>query len=476
MPVAGNPLSQGDARATAHEYMPSFLAQRKELLKLEPWIRGEQDETAFIPPEHEIKPEYRDLATRSQTPWARLIVRTLNQTMFYEGIRRPKFEGNMKVWDTWRQNGWIARQTALHYEAIGLGLAFGVALPAIHPMTGKKTVLCEAYSGLDMMAVYQNTSDEYPMAAMHCQEAKVPGRYGLVNGWTVTLYDEVATYYLYCHGQGQGLKQWFYISHERHGSPGITPVQRFAPYLDLQNNARSEIRPLLPLLMRIDQDAFDRLIVQKWGAWKVRYITGLVRPNGMTEEDAKKQLVKFNIDSFLALESKDSKIGTLDATDLIGFIKAHEADLRDLSAVSQTPPHQMLGLSTNVGAEALAAVEAGLQRKGMETKNSLQESHLSFGRLCSYIEGNQSEAQEFNAELRWRDMESRSFAQIADSLQKLRIGTELPLEMLWEYLPNWSDDKTERAKMLMESGVVESLVSELARQDAAANPPDNASE
>jgi len=128
-------------------------------------------------------------------------------------------------------------------------------------------------------------------------------------------------------------------------------------------------------------------------------------------------------------------------------------------------------LSTNVGAEALAAVEAGLQRKGMETKSSLQESHLSFGRLCSYIEGNKSEAQEFNAELRWRDMESRSFAQIADSLQKLRIGTELPLEMLWEYLPNWSDDKTERAKMLMASGVVESLVSELARQDAAAAAP-----
>jgi hypothetical protein len=64
-------------------------------------------------------------------------------------------------------------------------------------------------------------------------------------------------------------------------------------------------------------------------------------------------------------------------------------------------------------------------------------------------------------QVRWRDTESRSFAQTAQALSVVATGLHVPVEMLWERLPGWTDADSARAKDLIESGAIDALLEEL---------------
>ena len=358
----------------------------------------------------------------------------------------------------------------LHRAAIGHGASYGVVLPGTDPLTGDKMALMRGKSSKRMAAFYDDEDDEWCLFALEgvYQPALQSND---ETGWYIRFYDETAVHYLWARGEGLDLADWEYISYEPHPFR-VPPVARCVNRIDTEGNTIGEIAPVIPLLQSIDQDKFDRLIVQRFGAWKVRYIAGMARPTD--QQQAAYQAMKLKIEDLLISTNKDTKFGTLDATDLKGFIEAHDADLRVLSAITQTPPHHLLGLSSNLQAEALAAAESGLQRKSGDFRTGAGEFHEQMARLVSIADGNLEEARMHNAQVRWRDTESRSMTQAADALFKLAEGLHVPVEMLWERIPGWTDSDTERAKSLIESGdsidqILQALaeINEQAENDAA---------
>jgi hypothetical protein len=122
----------------------------------------------------------------------------------------------------------------------------------------------------------------------------------------------------------------------------------------------------------------------------------------------------------------------------------------------------MLGLSSNLQAESLAAAEAGLQRKSREHRISWGESHEQLYRLDGQIKGDRAQAEAFEAESRWRDTESRSMEQAAMSLGMLATNLKVPVEMLWERIPGWSDGDVKRAMRLVKEGTgIDAMLGEL---------------
>lgn len=444
---------------------PSFLRQRAKSLELESWVGSTFEKPDVYRPKNvELDDEYEDLAERAVSPWGGLIVTSIVQTMFLEGIRRPKADENMEVWDIWLRNRWNRRQNALHRAAVTSGLAFGASVPGIDPMSGERTVMRKAFDSTQMAAFYNEPDDEWPRMALQADTYTLRDDNGFPTetGWNVVIWDENVRHFISCKGDGEKRGDWVYKTYEEHGSI-VPPVVMYAPRLDLKGLTVGEIEPLIPLFKRIDQDTFDRLIVQRFGAWKIRYIAGLAKPKGGTEAE-RAQAMKLLVQDLLIAENPQAKFGTLEETQLDGFIAARDADLRDLAALSQTPPHHLLGLSSNLQAEALAAAEAGLMRKSGEFRTGMGESHEQHFRLDAYLIGNREEAKAFNAQARWRDMESRSLAQAADALSKLHQGLDVPQEMLWERIPNWTDSDTERAKDLIETGAIDTLLAEIERQ------------
>lgn len=470
-------MAKGAVVEMAVNYFPAFLRSREQALTLEAWMNGDQyrhsdgldeDDRAYgrpFSPRRDTSAEYENLRGLSPNNFAGLLVTTLAQTASVEGLRRPGELGVLPVWQTFLRNRWESKQNAIHRGAIGQAVAYGVVLPGTDPLTGAPMAKMLGKSASTMDAFYDSDDDEWPVIAIEAHERYEDTGLGFAQmaGWTVRIYDSYVTHRLSCEGNGSEVKQWTYIDYEDHQIP-VPPVARCANRLDLDGRARGEIEPVLPLLRRIDQDTFDRLINQRFGAWQVRYIAGMAKPSNADQAAA--QALKLRVEDLLVSTSPDTKFGTLPSGSLEPQIKATDADLRLLSAISQTPPHHLLGLSSNLQAEALAAAEAGLQRKSFDFRTNAGEFHEQMARLVAMSEGDFQLAGAWDLQVRWRDTESRSMSQAADALGKLAVQLKVPLELLWERIPGWTDTDVERAKELVETGAIEELLAELATEGA----------
>lgn len=463
-------MKKGAVLDMAHAHWPSFMRSRTDAILLDKWERGEQYDITddatdrvkfhgrpYAPKQQEVTDEYEDLGTRTPTPWAGLVVTSLAQTAYVDGVRRSGEKGNMRVWDDWQTNRWDMKQLQVHRTAIGLSTAYGLVLPGKDPLTGATKAKMLARSPKRMAAFYDDDDDEWATFAL--EGSPQQDELGIHTHWAVRVYDEQVTHFVTCKGDGHDRKDWEYVSYEDHGFK-VPPVARCVNRIDLDGRATGEIEPVLPLLRRIDQDMFDRLIVQRFGAWKVRYIAGMAKPSN--EQQARLQALKLRVEDLLISGSDKTKFGTLDETPLEGFISVSDQDLRMLSAVSQIPPHHLLGLSANLQSEALAAAEAGLLRKSADFKMNAGEFHEQMFRLVATMNGYGDEARAVDMQVRWRDTESRSLVQAADALGKIAVQLKVPVEMLWEKLPGWTDGDSARAKELIESGdTIEKLLEEL---------------
>jgi Phage portal protein, SPP1 Gp6-like len=447
----------------AHQHFPSFLRQREKAQFLDKWHRGEQQDYLYKPEGADL--EYNELMLKSPTPWGGLIVKSVVQQAEFVGIRKPGSEENMRGWASWQRNRMDARQSALYTGSAAHGLAFVWAVAGTDPMTGERMSVMKLASAQDMAAFYDDDNDEWPRLAILATPIEV--NHGLAiqqEGWQVTIFEDTAMHYATCKGDGTQRDDWTYISWEDHGSK-VTPVVRYAPNVDIDGRTNSDLLGMIPLLARIDQTTFDRLIVQRFGAWKIRYIAGMVKPT--SSQEAAAQRLRLRVEDLLIAEDADTKFGTLDATDLAGFIAARDSDLRDASAISQTPPHHMLGLSSNLQAESLAAAEAGLQRKSRGHRTAWGESHEQLFRLDAHLRGDREEERAFQTEGRWRDTESRSLEQAAMALGMLATNLKVPVEMLWERIPGWTDNDVSRAKKLVQTGGIDQFLDRLEAEFAA---------
>jgi hypothetical protein len=439
-------VNQRDAVILAKQLFPQYRENRADLDTVDSWYRG-QNERPTMP--RQSTKEYQQLQERSYTPWLGLVVTSVAQTLYVEGYRRAREVDDAAAWGFWQANGLDGRQMAVHRGALAHGQAFVTVLP------GDRGPAMRGVSARKMHAVYADPAeDEYPMYALRVDPN------GGANKWMLRLYDEKQVYYLSADSEATKIE---FLESREHGI-GVCPVVRFTNQLDLDGRATGEIAPFVPLAARIDQDTFDRLVVQRFGAWVIKYVAGMATPE--TDEEKRAAQIALKVSDFLMAEDPDTKFGSLPATPLDGYIKSRDADIRDLAAVTQTPPHHLLGQMANLSAEALAAAESSLIRKVEERKHSFGESWEQALRLAASVADVEG-SDDFEAQVRWRDMESRSLSQVADALGKLSQQLGVPVEMLWEKIPGWTDQDVLRAKTLAAEGDALASLNGILEQQAA---------
>lgn len=447
-------MSESAVVKLARDHFDQWRVSTEKARVLDIWARGDSEQEdyrkAHLPPTATV--EYEELREVSPTPWGRLLVASVSQVLAVNGHRNANStEPTTAVFkEVWKLNGLMSRQGALYRAALGQNLGYAVTLPGTRPYTKEPTVRIRGVSATKMAAFYdEEGEDDFARFAMY-GDLQTPSEGDPY--YAVRIYDDEAVYFLSTDKVGN---KWTYITYEPHDVE-VTPVHRFSPTLDLNGRATGEIEPFIPLLRRLDQDVNDRLVVQRFNSWRVRYIAGMVKPETPEEEKAAQMMLR--ITDMLISESGDTKFGTLDPTDIEPYIKAHDADVQDLAAVSQTPPHHLLGQIANLSADALAAAEASLMRKVEEYQLSFGQSWDQVFRSSAFILDKArpgeadwlKEALDYDTDVRWKEAESRSLAQAADALGKVAEQLGVPVEMLWEQLPFWNTEDTERAKTLLE--------------------------
>lgn len=230
---------------------------------------------------------------------------------------------------------------------------------------------------------------------------------------------------------------------------------------------------MIPVQNRINQTIFDLLVAQTYASTKVRWATGMAPPLQRYAKDVYRLAglivevepgaeapvggellhstgdvvldesgnpiplpINHNAKRFLFAEDETTKFGSLDETPLGGFIESIDMSIRHLSAISQTPPHHLLGQIANLSAEALLAAETALSRMVEEFRTSFGESWERVDRLALEMEdGISVDLTDKEAEVIWRDMELKSLAQSADGLGKLSAQLGIPERGLWPRVP-----------------------------------------
>ena len=447
------------------DLLPKWRTERKKLDRIDGWLRWDHDDPHR--PRHATQ-EYRELAARAQAPWGDLVVGSVSQTLYVEGYRRPDAPKDSTGWEIWQANGMDARQVTIHRGALGYGIAYATCLPG-RILTGKAMPKLRGVSPREMLAVYEDPADdEWPVYALRVRKVKA--------GHELTVYDATHTYTLVLKDLGDD-PQRQQVTMLEHGI-GVCPVVRYCNRFDLEGRSAGEIEPFIPVLGRIDQTAFDRLVVQRFASWIVRTIAGMDVPASAaaTGETVDQVKMRLKVEDFLTATDKDTKFGSLPASPLDGFIKAHDSDLAVLAAVSQTPAFEMLGTLANLSAEALAAAKASQTAKSDERKHTFGEAHEQLIRLACYVSGNNDGAEDFMAQVRWADTSIRSLAQAVDALGKMAQMLGFPAELLWQKVPGFTDQDVDEARDLVaeQGGGLTQLLGQLAgaQEPAAGNAAD----
>jgi hypothetical protein len=415
------------------DLMSRYTNERRKLDRIDRWARWEHDEPHRP---RQATREYQELANRAQAPWGDLVVGSVAQTLYVEGYRRPDAPDDSRGWDLWQANGMDSRQVAIHRSVLTYGLTYGFCLPGV-TLTGEALPVMRAASPREMYAVYDDpANDDWPMYALRVQV------YG--NGFRMWFFDSELVIELSIDNVGDVPSYDGFIEH----GLSVPPVVRYKNRFDLEGRSTGEIEPFIPVLGKIDQTSFDRLVVQRFASWIVRTIAGMsidetIEATGETAATAK---LRLKVEDILVAEDADTKFGSLPATSLNGFIDAHEADLQTLAAVSQTPAFELLGQMANLSAEALEAARASQTAKSDERRVTLGEDHEQFIRLACLLAGDVDGAEDYRAQVRWKDTAIRSMAQAADALGKLTQMLGVPAQVLWPKIPGFTQQDVDEAK------------------------------
>jgi len=243
-------------------------------------------------------------------------------------------------------------------------------------------------------------------------------------------------------GVDEELKRWAprELGDEPNPQPnpmGVVPMVELPNKPSLVGEPMSDVTGVIAM-----QDAINLLWAQLFTAsdaasFPQRVILGAEIPKipvlneqGIIVGDKPVDIEKFAVDRVMMFGGKDAKIAEWQAANLTMYTSLIEVAVGHLAAQTRTPQHYLIGKMSNLSADALLAAETGLVKRVEEKQLWYGQGIREAARLIALAQGQDAKAEALRSgRILWADAESRSHAQLADALVKLK-GIGFPLEWL----------------------------------------------
>jgi hypothetical protein len=376
--------------------------------------------------------EYLRLMRLSRSNWMELVVDAVAERLVVDGVRfgnQPT--ADVDIWQTiWQPNALDAEHGDVHTEALIGGVAAVMVWPNTVEANGRPTITTEhpteVYVDLDPalrrkaragIKVYAD-DDTYYATLWTAAAGDTPA---MVYKWS-----RAATSNEWRPYAADGDPDWMFTN-----PLGEVPLVPFHNKRRMVGAGKSELAGgITDIQDRINETIFGRLTAGRFSAFRQRWATGMDIP---VDPDTGKPIEPFRaaVDRLWMAEDPDVKFGEFSATDLGPYIKAVEADIQHLAAISRTPPHYLLGQSGAFpSGESLKATETGLVAKVKARQLTFGESWEEVIRL-GLVAMEDARGADDTLEVIWRDPESKGLGELVDALVKLKtLG--VPDEALWE--------------------------------------------
>ncbi len=419
---------------TPDELLDALRHQRRKVEHFAGYYAGGQA-SVYMP--NGAREEYREMVAQAESNWCELVVDVVAERLIVDGFRSGEQPmADSELWAWWQANKLDARQAAVHTDALVAGTSYVSVWPA-EENGDAPTIRPES-----PLAVYAVTDPDDPFTVVAA--IKVGARYV----WHYTAA-EIRRYRRPQDHDGDRLvghtappqpstgtkKLELDESNDELGEAVTTnPLDAvpFVPFVTSPNSlgyGRSDLAVAIPIQDRITSTTFDRLMAQKYSAFRQRWATGMAIPVDETTGEPVQPFAAA-VDRLWMSEDPDTNFGEFEEATLTNYVKAVDEDIRTLASVTRTPPHYLLGQMVNLSAEALKAAEVGLTSKVQDRQQSYGESWEEVMRLAA-VAGDRPELAEAGLETVWRRTETVSEAQAVDAAVKLStIG--VPRPALWE--------------------------------------------
>jgi hypothetical protein len=240
------------------------------------------------------------------------------------------------------------------------------------------------------------------------------------------------------------LASWDLRDEESLGEPNPQPnPMGVVPMVELPNRPTLVDEPISDVAgVTSMQDAVNLLWAQlftasDYASFPQRIVLGAEVPEIPVLDDSGKivgsrpvDMERFAVDRVMFFTGDDVKVTEWTATNLEAYTKVIEVAVGHIAAQTRTPQHYLIGKMANLSGDALLAAETGLVKRVEEKQIWFGQAIREVGRLICLARGERDKAKAMSAgRVVWADAESRSQAQMADALTKLRqIG--FPFEWL----------------------------------------------
>lgn len=231
----------------------------------------------------------------------------------------------------------------------------------------------------------------------------------------------------------QALKQWkpreMGVEPNPQPNPmGVVPMVELPNKSVLVGDPISDVRGVIAM-----QDAINLLWAQlftasDYASFPQRVIMGAERPvvpklnsDGEVIGTQPVDIEKFAVDRVMMFNGKDVRIGEWQAANLAMYTGLIEVAVGHLAAQTRTPQHYLIGKMANLAEGALLAAETGLVKRVEEKQIWSGQGLREMARLIALAKGEDAKAAALRSgRVLWKDAESRSHAQMADALLKLK--------------------------------------------------------
>lgn len=366
-----------------------------------------------------VDDEYRDTMRKARGPWLQYAAEVYAQSISVEAAADPE------TWERgWVATGMEARQQTLIRDVCENGLSYLLTAPA-----ADGGVFMRHLKAARTYHVLEDPWDDVPQYVL----TRVRGGRGLSRDRSKDLhrlFDAEAIYEV----RGD-LQRPDEVSITPHGGPmpvSIVSAGYTEEAADGTDRAVSPVEIGRAAYLRLVDAGFTLLMVQRYGAFPQKWQTG----GTIATDDQGNALIRPSVDSMLHNPDYESRFGAFPAADVDKIVAAVDEQFEQMAAILQIPPHYMLGKVVNLSAEALAASEAGFQRK-----IATMRRHMGLG----ITRGLDNAADLLGVQrdpgprvpLAWEDVATTSLAAGADAALKL-ISVDADPEQAFRLVPTWS--------------------------------------
>jgi hypothetical protein len=329
------------------------------------------------------------------------------------------------AWEIWQSNGLDAAANMVHTEAIKLGCAYWMVQPngdlpritAEHP----SQVIVEHAAGdrrVSLAGLKKWADGEFIYANVY-----LPDRVVKYRTTSRMLQEERVE------------RRWETIA-------AVSNPLREVPIVEVPNNPsmlRGGKSDLAGGATRL-QDGINKLLADmfigsEYQAYPQRVMLGVDVPRDAEGKPVRNADLQASQSRLWMFPNENAKAFEFSSADLDNFRKAMDGLIGDLAAQTRIPIYYFRPAAiSNISAEALIGLDAGLVSKTNDKKDAVGEAHEDMMRLAfKAIDAGDERAQIVASETIWKDTESRSEAQLVDSVTKL-VAIGLPFEIALEKL------------------------------------------